>query len=75
VASMTAALRNRPVRDFPVPEPIVFARVDRKTGLLANVSNDDVVFQAFLRGTEPTEGAEAARTNAEGRRMLRLDDF
>jgi len=75
VSYMAAALRDKPVRDFPVPEPIVFARVDRKTGLLANVSNNNAVFQAFVRGTEPTEGAEAARTNAEGRRMLRLDDF
>jgi len=72
---MAAALRDRPVRDFRVPDPIVFARVDRRTGLLADVDSKNVVFEAFLPGTAPTEHAEAARTSAEGRRMLRLDDF
>jgi penicillin-binding protein 1A len=72
---MAAALRDRPIRDFAVPEPIVFARIDRTTGLLADADSKDVVFEAFLPGTEPTERAEAARTSAEGRRMLRLDDF
>jgi penicillin-binding protein 1A len=63
------------VRDFSVPDPIVFARVDRKTGLLADAGSTDVVFEAFLPGTEPTERAETARATAEGRRLLRLDDF
>jgi hypothetical protein len=55
----------------------VFARVDRRTGLLADVSaaKGDIVFEAFLPGTLPTERAETARTTAEGRRMLRFDDF
>jgi penicillin-binding protein 1A len=75
VAYMREALSDRPVRDFPVPDPIVFARVDRKTGLLAEPDAKGIVFQAFLPGTEPTERAEAARTTAEGRRLLRLDDF
>jgi penicillin-binding protein 1A len=72
---MGVALKERPVRDFPVPDPIVFARVDRKTGLLASANSTDIVFEAFLPGTEPTERAETARTTAEGRRLLRLDDF
>jgi penicillin-binding protein 1A len=72
---MRVALTERPVRDFPVPDPIVFARVDRKTGLLASANSRDIVFEAFLPGTEPTERADTARTTAEGRRLLRLDDF
>jgi penicillin-binding protein 1A len=75
VGYMREALRERPVRDFPVPDPIVFARIDRETGLLAGPSSKGVVFEAFLPGTEPTERAEAARTTAEGRRLLRIDDF
>jgi len=53
------------------------ARIDRATGLLAgaNASAGDVVFEAFLPGTAPTESADTARTTAEGRRMLRMDDF
>ncbi len=72
---MRFALADRPVRDFAVPEPIVFARIDRKTGLLAGSHNADTVFQAFLSGTEPTETATTARTTSEGRRLLRLDAF
>jgi penicillin-binding protein 1A len=75
VAYMREALRDRPIRDFPVPDPIVFARIDRETGLLAGPASKGVVFEAFLPGTEPTERADAARTTAEGRRALRMDDF
>jgi penicillin-binding protein 1A len=70
---MRVALANRPVRDFPVPESIVFARVERKTGLLAGANSDDAVFQAFLAGTEPTETDTTERTTSEDRRLLRLD--
>ena len=63
------------MRDFPVPDGIVFARVDRKTGLLADASSDDSVFQAYRAGAEPTESVRAAEDSAEGRRMLRMDSF
>jgi len=72
---MQAATAERPVRDFPVPEGIVFARVDRKTGLLADASSDDSVFQAYRAGAEPTESVRAAEDSKEGRRMLRMDSF
>jgi len=75
VAYMREALRDRPVRDFPIPDPIVFARIDRETGLLAGPATKGVVFEAFLPGTAPTERADAARNTAEGRRALRMDDF
>jgi penicillin-binding protein 1A len=72
---MRISLAQRPVRDFAVPEPIVFARIDRKTGLLASDTSTDTVFQAFLSGSEPTESETTARTTSEGRRLLRLDAF
>src|SRR5260370_309483 len=51
---MREALRERAPRDFPVPDQIVFARIDRKTGLLADdASDEDTVFQSFLSDTEP----------------------
>ncbi|HJO25234.1 MAG: PBP1A family penicillin-binding protein [Myxococcota bacterium] len=75
LAFMKAALAKRRVRDFPVPEPIVFARIDRKTGLLADESSDDSVFQSFLADTVPTETSSKAQNRNEGRRLLRLDDF
>jgi penicillin-binding protein 1A len=72
---MREALKGRRVRDFPVPDAIVFARIDRKTGLLANPDSRGVVFEAFLPGTAPTKSAEVERATTEGRRLLRLDDF
>jgi penicillin-binding protein 1A len=72
---MRLALRDRPIRDFSVPEPIVFARIDRKTGLLADSSSSETVFQAFATGTVPTESARTARATSEGRRLLRMDSF
>jgi penicillin-binding protein 1A len=72
---MREALKGQTVRDFPVPDPIVFARIDRETGLLANPDSRGVVFEAFLPGTAPTKSAEAERTTKEGRRLLRMDDF
>ncbi len=72
---MHAALDARPARDFPVPESIVFARVDRKTGLLADASSSNSVFQAYPAGSEPTESVRAAEDTAEGQRLLRMDAF
>ena len=72
---MRVALEGRPARDFAVPELIEFARIDRKTGLLAGGSSASTVFQPFLQGTVPTEMADSARTQSESRRQLRLDSF
>jgi penicillin-binding protein 1A len=72
---MQAAHATRTVRDFPVPGSIVFARVDRKSGLLADAASDDSVFQAYRAGAEPTENVRAAEDTAEGRRLLRMDAF
>jgi penicillin-binding protein 1A len=75
VEFMKVAMEKHPVRDFSVPEPIVFARIDRKTGLLADANSTDTVFQAFLADTVPTESSRSAQTRNEGRRLLRMDDF
>ena len=70
---MGVALRGRPARDFEVPDGIVFARIDRKTGLLASSQTETSLFQAFLEGTEPREQSSAKASAAEDRRRLRLD--
>jgi penicillin-binding protein 1A len=75
VEFMRVALQDRPARDFPVPEQIVFARIDRKTGLLADESSSDAVFQSFLAESEPTETAGEAQDSSEDRRLLRMDSF
>jgi penicillin-binding protein 1A len=50
---MSNVLKDRPVVDFQVPEGVVFAKIDSKTGLLASSYSKKTVFQAFIEGTEP----------------------
>ncbi len=70
---MEVALSGRPARDFAVPDGIVFARVDTKTGLLASSETETSLFQAFLEGSEPREQAAAKASAADDSRRLRLD--
>ena len=56
-----------------MPEDIVFARIDPKSGLLAPPGSADGYFQAFLEGSEPHASAEAAVDAVEQRRLERLD--
>ena len=52
---MSDVLKREPVVDFEVPEGIVYAKIDAKTGLLASPYSEKTVFQAFREGTEPKE--------------------
>ncbi len=68
---MKAAHAERPVRDFPVPEGVSYARVDPATGKLA--ADNAGAFQPFLAGSEPQEAASDAAAAEQSRRMLRMD--
>lgn len=50
---MRAAHKDRPVHDFPVPEGIVFAKVDTRTGKLAAENSRHVRFECFREGNLP----------------------
>lgn len=50
-----AALSDRPVEDFPVPEGIEFVRVDAESGMLPGSGTAKTVTEAFKAGTAPTE--------------------
>ena len=54
---MKKALEGKPVRAFTIPEGIVFARIDAKTGLLPNSNSVETIFECFKEGTVPTESA------------------
>ena len=49
---------DRVGKPFPVPPGIVFAKVDTRTGLLANPRSEKTRLECFLEGTEPRESAE-----------------
>jgi membrane carboxypeptidase/penicillin-binding protein len=72
---MGTALKGRPRRDFPVPQSIVFARIDRQTGLLASQHSKETVFQSFIEGSEPTESAAEVRSDTRALQDLREDAF
>jgi penicillin-binding protein 1A len=58
---METVLKDQPVRDFPVPEGIVFVTVDQETGKLALPTCKKKILEAFIKGTEPKEFCDAGR--------------
>ena len=50
---MSETVKGKPVKDFKVPEGIVFAKIDARTGFLAGRYSKKTVFQSFKEGTEP----------------------
>ncbi len=74
---MRAALDGRPMRDFAVPanDKIVWARIDRETGLLASTESSSTIFQSFVAGSEPTETAASAQETDRAAQDLREESF
>lgn len=60
---MKAAVTAYPDTDFPIPPGVVFARIDKKTGLLAKPDDPNARFDAFVAGTQPSQ--TAAQVNAQ----------
>ncbi len=56
---METVLKDQPVRDFPVPDGIVFVTVDQETGKLALPTCRKKILEAFIKGTEPKEFCDA----------------
>ena len=52
-----AALADKPAVPFRVPPGIRFVRVERESGVLPRPASDNVIVEAFLPGTEPTQRA------------------
>ncbi|MBN1850710.1 MAG: PBP1A family penicillin-binding protein [Deltaproteobacteria bacterium] len=63
---MADILQSEPVEDFTVPEEVVFAKIDAENGLLASPYSKETVFQAFKKGTEPTEYAPMPKAAKSG---------
>ena len=52
---MQKALEDKPVRVFQIPEGVVFAKIDAKTGLLPIPESEKIIFECFKEGTEPVK--------------------
>ena len=59
---MKNALKDKPIRDFTVPEGVVFAKIDAKTGLLPNSKTEKTIFECFKEGTVPTKSSPTEDT-------------
>ncbi len=62
LAYMSRVHEGKPVRDFDVPEGIVFTRIDAETGLLPIPESEKTIFECFKEGTVPTEYTKAPDT-------------
>ncbi len=67
---MMDILQGKSVRTFTVPEGVVFAKIDAKTGLLPIEESKQVIFECFKEGTVPTE--TTPRSNSE---VITKDEF
>jgi penicillin-binding protein 1A len=52
---MKKAMEKKPIEAFQVPEDVIFAKIDAKTGLLPVPESKNVRFECFKEGTAPTE--------------------
>jgi penicillin-binding protein 1A len=70
---MEQALKGKPVEVFPVPEGIVFTKVDARTGLPVKGSSKNAIFECFLEGTLPGN-AEPVEIDSDQEGRLHNDD-
>ena len=68
VKFMKKATKDMPIKDFLIPDGVEFAKIDPKTGLLANSQTEKPLFEVFKIGTKPTKAAPEKETT-------RTDDF
>lgn len=68
---MKNALEGKPARTFNVPEGIVFAKIDAKTGLLPIEESEETIFECFKEGTVPTEYTPKPNTAADTEELFK----
>jgi penicillin-binding protein 1A len=56
---MTEVLKDKPATPFRVPPDVRLVRVDADSGLLPGPTTEQVVLEAFMPGTEPSEATPA----------------
>ncbi|MCF8066567.1 MAG: PBP1A family penicillin-binding protein [Desulfarculaceae bacterium] len=61
---MGQALKGQPAEDFPVPDGVVFVRVDRDSGAPIAAGGKGGFFESFKQGRQPTPGG--SRPSSQG---------
>ncbi len=70
---MTRVLEGKPVKVFPVPEGVVFSKIDADTGLLPIPESKNTVFVCFKEGTVPTESTKPPHQVTETEDFFKKD--
>ena len=70
---MQSILEGSPVRTFQVPEGVVFAKIDMKTGLLPIPESEKTRFECFKEGTVPTEYTPKPDTIVDAESFFKSD--
>lgn len=52
---MEQALKDEPIIPFRIPEGVRNVKINRKTGQRAKPGDEDVIWESFIKGTEPTD--------------------
>jgi len=70
---MEEATKGVAPENFPVPDGIEFARIDPSTGLLAEETTKDAVFEVFKSGTSPRISSAGRKNTREGKDFFLMD--
>ncbi len=70
---MTAVHQGVPVKDFPVPEGIVFSKIDAETGLLPVPETRKTRFECFKDGTAPTRYSRRSDAVTDKEQFFKMD--
>lgn len=70
---MDAVLKEKPVRVFQVPEGVVFAKIDAKTGLLPIPESQKTLFECFKEGTVPSDYTKRPDTIVDAESFFKSD--
>ncbi|MFC1895106.1 penicillin-binding protein 1A [Thermodesulfobacteriota bacterium] len=70
---MQKVLADKTIRIFPVPEGVVFAKIDAETGLLAIPESRRAVFECFKEGTAPTQYTERPGIVSDPGQLFKFD--
>lgn len=69
---MSKAIKNKPIETFPIPDKIVFTKIDANTGQSATHQSQNIIFQPFKEGTIPEESFQEKRSEEE-KNFFKLD--
>ena len=70
---MQQAVEGTPVGVFPVPEGVVFTKIDADTGLLPIPTSRNILFECFKEGTVPTAYSSNSAAVADSEQFYKSD--